>query len=818
MYFQNELEPFTGFMKAVFPDGKPSTEFPHAHGILHGRLRTWHSNGQLKMQTHFRMGRRHGNWDEWDLDGLHIVHRVFAEGNLVHEEVPSELSRQVAAVAAERAKLDQTVWREEESAQQAEDVFVKLWDDLRAATDKYEPLAGLVFSEIILPAEDGMKTRKLDWGIRQHTLNAGTDALGGDEWRAWLKAREAQGWKIVETEWHQEKFSLGENGSPAESMFRFVIHAQRKNQRAILRGELEVQWAGGGKKFEAHVLRVKSARVLEREGAAPFAAQHEIISATDRKGASVPVLVKDIDLDGLPDVLLPGANELHLNRGDWKFERTALFRQYPAVLSAGVVADFNGDGRPDLFGLPKQGQPWLYVADANGRFTLQPREVRVALPELHGHSAATAGDVDADGDLDVWVMQYKFPYMRGQFPTPYYDAKDGFPSYLLLNDGRGNFTEATGIAGLAAKGRRRTYSGSFVDLDGDGDLDLLNVSDFAGLDLYRNNGTGKFTDFTAQLGNTRFSFGMSHVLGDFNGDGKMDLYMTGMGSTTARRLEAMGAGRAEHAAHQVHRMKMGYGNRLFFGGEDGLKQSPDNDEVARAGWCWGVTGADFDLDGDRDIYIANGHLSRKSSKDHCTVFWRHDIFTNNSADSAVMNQFFSTLNQQDIGESWNGFEHNVLYLNDGRGRFTNVAFLLGVSHEFDSRMVVGADFDADGRPDLLVAELRRNPATRAAREVLHLIRNQWPTKGNWIGARLQGAPGDSPLGAVVTAKSGGKTWSQPVVSGDSLWSQHPAIVHFGLGAVEAVDSLEVRWPSGKRTRLDAPKLNEYHPTQPASEK
>ena len=806
IYFQNELEPFTGFMKAAFPDGTPRIEFPHMHGVLNGRLRIWHPNGQLKMEARYSLGRQHGNRDEWNPEGLHTVHRVFAQGKLVREEMPEEFSRQVASVASKRNQLDQTVWREETAAQQAEDVFVKLWDDLRAAKDKYVPLSELVISNIILPVEAEMGA--VDWGIREHTLSAGTEALGVGEWRAWLEGWEKKGWRIVETEWHQEKFSLGK-GMP-ESLFKIVVHAQRENHRAILRGELEVHWVKVAGKFQVGVLKVLSARVLEREGAVPFAAHQEILTQSESLGSCLPTIVKDINGDGLPEILLPGANEVHWNRGGWKFERARLFSHYPTELSAGVAADFNGDGRVDIFGLPQQGQPWLYVADDSGRFTARPQAIRVSVSELEGHSAVTAGDVDGDNDLDVWVMQYKFPYVRGQFPTPYYDANDGYPSYLLLNDGHGKFTEATSVAGLVAKSRRRTYSGSFVDFDGDGDLDLLNVSDFAGLDLYLNNGKGKFTDITEQLGDTRFSFGMSHTLGDFNGDGRLDLYMAGMGSTTARRLEAMGAGRSEYTKHQAHRMKMGYGNRLYLGGEAGFKQSPDNDAVARAGWCWGVTSADFDLDGDRDIYVANGHISRESCKDQCSMFWRHDIYTNNSADNTVMNEFFSSPEHGRTSTSWNGFEHNVFYLNAGHGRFENVAFLLGVSHEFDARMVVSADFDADGLPDLMVAELS-GLETDAAREVLHLHRNQWPTKGNWIGARLRGAPGISPLGAVVTVKASGRTWSQPVVAGDSLWSQHPAIVHFGLAKTTTVDSLEVRWPGGQRISLKKPNLNQYHP-------
>ena len=102
----------------------------------------------------------------------------------------------------------------------------------------------------------------------------------------------------------------------------------------------------------------------------------------------------------------------------------------------------------------------------------------------------TCGDVDGDGDLDAFIGQYASTYMSGKLPTPYYDANDGHPAYLLINDGTGRFTDQTAAFGLAPKRHRRTYSASFVDLDEDRDLDLMVVSDFAGLDLYRNNGKG----------------------------------------------------------------------------------------------------------------------------------------------------------------------------------------------------------------------------------------------------------------------------------------------------------------------------------------
>ena len=260
----------------------------------------------------------------------------------------------------------------------------------------------------------------------------------------------------------------------------------------------------------------------------------------------------------------------------------------------------------------------------------------------------------------------------------------------MINDGTGQFTDGTAQAGLAPKRLRRTYSASLVDLDGDHDLDLVVVSDFSGLDLYLNDGKGKFKDITDTLGAAHYSFGMSHAFADFNADGNMDMYMVGMGSTTARRLEHLGLGRKGFESVQEARMKMGYGNRLLLGdGNGGFRQAPYNDSLARTGGV-GCTPWDFDNDGDRDLYIANGHISGSSAKDYCTKFWRHDIYTPKiDSQSVIMAGVFKEC-QSDLGvtESWNGFEHNVLYLNEGKGNYLSISHLMGLSIEADCRSVV----------------------------------------------------------------------------------------------------------------------------------
>ena len=121
-------------------------------------------------------------------------------------------------------------------------------------------------------------------------------------------------------------------------------------------------------------------------------------------------------------------------------------------------------------------------------------------------------------------------------PTPFDDANDGYPAFLMINDGRGVFSDQTSASGLSSKAFRRTYSGSLVDLDRDRDLDLVVVSDFAGMDVYENDGFGRFVDRTLPWLGVSKGFGMGHLIRDLNRDGLLDLWMIGMHSPTADRM------------------------------------------------------------------------------------------------------------------------------------------------------------------------------------------------------------------------------------------------------------------------------------------
>ena len=456
-----------------------------------------------------------------------------------------------------------------------------------------------------------------------------------------------------------------------------------------------------------------------------------------------------------------------------------------------VIADFDADGHSDLLATRARGDLMLYTGDARGHFGGESRATVFEEPLL-GPSVLTAGDIDADGDLDVWLGQYKPAYADGQMPSPFYDANDGYPAYLLLNDGAGRFTPATEEAGLATKRFRRTYTGSFVDLDADGDLDLLVVSDYAGVDLYHNDGAGHFSDANNTLRGERHLFGMSAAFADYDLDGRLDFFVAGMGSTTARRLEALGLARADRPDVTEMRMRMAFGNRLYLARDDGWHESSFASQVARTGWTWGTTAFDFDNDGDPDLFAANGHQSGESTEDYCSNFWSHDLYDGVSESDPELAKLFSeaSLGLRSGEQSWDGYQKNHLLMNRAGTGFVDVAFLLGVADQFDSRSAVSADLDRDGRVDLLVTE-----HLGAEGEKLRIYRNLLDTGNAWIGVDLRGSGnGKSAIGASVSIRTTGRTHVGRVLTGESLMAQHASTLHFGLGAAERVESHAVTCP------------------------
>ena len=730
-------------------------------------------------------------------------------------ESDSGTANSVEALEAERSQLDSTVFASEVDAQNHEQVIVQLWDEMRKG-NAFTVLANLPFSRLL--TVEAAPQPSPDWGgpdIHVAKIVEPRKTLDHSAFVKMLKDFESSGWHIAQTEWHHTNFVPATEAEGARSLLSFEIDALFRNnsQRVIIRGKLNIGWKlqpDSANAPEMEEIDAMGVELFARKDSPMFAALPPIdpkVEAEGRYPSIGPLIVRDLDGDGSSEIVMVGCNLLYRNTGNFTFSKEEFLAHGPNRPSgAGIMADFTGDGIDDFVGGSlEDGSLQLFEGAEGGRFPSQPRVSLVG--QLSNLQALTAVDIDSDGDLDLYVGQWKAPYADGAMPTPYFDANDGKPDYLLTNDGKGNFSDITDAAGLSVSRTRRTFSASLVDLNEDNLPDLVQVADFSGLHLHENKGDGTFAEVTDAWVDEHHGFGMSHRLDDFDCDGRLDLYMVGMSSTTARRLDSLGVGRPGFEHYEKMRAPMSFGNRLYLRRANGrFEQNAYTGTAARTGWSWGCTSADFDLDGDADIYVANGHLSGDSAKDYCTRYWCHDIYTGTSKPNPVLDSFFSKELGMKLGRefSWNGFEHNVLFLNRPNEAFFNASFLLDTAFEFDSRSIISDDLDNDGKPDLLVIEYRTDTLSQR----LHLVRNQHETANHWIGLHVPSVT--TAMGATVKVKSGARTWVKPLITGESLASQHSNTIHFGLGLVSTVDALEIQWSDGNVTPVESPVVDQYH--------
>ena len=738
------------------------------------------------------------------------------EGSRVSAATVSEL----AAIEAREREADETIWHSEVLADACGRVFENFWNRINASapTQRLAVAAAFPLGEIL----PGRRTSSLGLphNITEWPAETGSPTLSQAAWTAQLSRFQEDGWQLETVEFRHTRFDTNTAGEPARSRFLVSAHLTQSSppKRAQASGEVDVDWlppASPGASPTVKRIDARAITLRTRPGEPPFRPLLEETLDPPRHGQSIdPLLVQDLDGDGQPEIALAGRNLVY--RGFAPEQRptsSPLCREAPDVVYTAVFGDFDGNGTEDYLALTYQGLT-LYAGDGSLPFAGGGRRVWKSPPEIRFPMVLTAGDVDRDGDLDLFLGQYKDPYEGGALPTPYFDANNGNPSFLLVNDGQGTFADATETSGFALHRGRRVYSASFVDLEGRGALDLVTASDFAGLDLYRNDGRGRFRNETAGRLPNPHGFGMAHALSDFDADGRLDLLMIGMSSPTVDRLEHLGLWREGLAGDRSKRSSMAHGNRLWFGRDDGmLRETAVSESIARSGWSWGCGVADFDRDGLPDVFIANGLESKQSVRDYESEYWLHDLFVGGATDNAAAYLYFRSKFARTRGRdhSYGGYEKNRFYLARASASFVEIGHLLGVALEQDSRNGVADDFDGDGRVDLAMTSFEIWPA---ARQTLRLYRNELATPGDWVGVALRSEPGGgSPLGARVRIQSGNHQAVRTVVAGDSYRSQHSARVQFGVGpgAGRPVDRITVTWADGKTVELKDAAANRYHP-------
>ena len=520
--------------------------------------------------------------------------------------------------------------------------------------------------------------------------------------------------------------------------------------------------------------------------------------------------VADIDGDGLEDLYVCDAgglpNRVYLQNEDGTLRDVSATSgaDWLEYTASALLVDLDGDRDPDLALVTRGG---LVIMENAGRgvFTL-----RQQLPGPVDPMSMSAADYDQDGDVDLFVCGYTAqPDSEGPgAPLPYHDANNGDANQLWRSEGHWHFTDVTAAVGLDLNNRRYSFAAAWEDYDDDGDLDLYVANDFGRNNLYRNDGghhpeeAWHFTDVAAQARVEDVASGMSAAWGDYDRDGRMDVYVSNMFSPPGGRVTHQPRFAAAQPGAATDVQRMARGNTLLRNAGDGTFRDVSVAAGAHmGGWAWASKFADVNNDGWQDLLVTNGYFTMRDPVDIASFFWRQVVFrspplpcTKEQLDDYVA-AWGSAVGLVARERSFAGNERNTALLNCGDGRFADVSAPSGLDFREDGRGLALVDWDQDGDLDLW---LRNRTGPR-----LRLMLNAGDprqTGQRWVSLLLSGTTCNSAaIGAraevLIEAPSAGRL-VRTVSAGDGFISQSSRWLHFGLGSEGLVRNVVVRWPGG----------------------
>jgi hypothetical protein len=537
------------------------------------------------------------------------------------------------------------------------------------------------------------------------------------------------------------------------------------------------------------------------------------------------ITVVDYDNDGYYDLFIPDGVEAKLfrNKRDGTFEDVTAKAGLAGLdgVSVALFADYDNDGYKDLF-VSRSFKP-NQLFHNNGDGTFEDVTAKAGIGADNCTTVAAWVDYNNDGWLDLYVGRYLDP--RKHIPTTFY-ARNGEPNQLYRNNGDGTFTNVTKEAGVGDVGL--CLGAAFGDYDDDGYPDLFVANDFGRKTLYRNNGDGTFTDVTVQTGTLAYGAGMSATIGDYDNDGRLDLYVAHIRSEEAWFAEwptvlryLINAWRqgvwwtAMPMFFEIFKQSgfkfvqvfkdMASGNTLLRNKGDGTFEDVTWKANANPlGWFWGTNLADFDNDGWQDIYAANGWVYNEPDTDIELDFLNKVVGDQRLYQTGYLfdPRYFGT-------RSWHGWERNRYLRNNRDGTFIEIGRATNTDLLLNSRGTAVADFWNRGVLDIAVAA----SADRHA-----LLRNEIGPNRNWLVLKLIGAAGElangtnrDAVGARVIVRANGLQQMREVILGDGYGSQSTLNLHFGLDRAPEVEVLIVRWPpSGMVQRFEHVAVNRYY--------
>lgn len=551
--------------------------------------------------------------------------------------------------------------------------------------------------------------------------------------------------------------------------------------------------------------------------------------------------IGDIDGDGKPDLLMCNYFDgffVYKNLGGWKFKDVTsqvvgkVDVSYPTGIT---LADVDSDGDLDIFLGRMERDSRLFINNGKGKFKEEAkgRGLLANSQVIQG----TPFDADSDGDLDFYVVQYAdnrpalekaakedkavkeaiqdgrqfepvyprfsndpvlglntqvgqqlYDVMNGRFGGNAYNElrHAGTPDRFFLNNGDGTFRDYTYESWIFDKGMG--LSCTAADVNGDGHTDMYISNDFSARDiLYYNNGDASFANVTKRTIDHMSVFSMGTDVADFNNDGLMDIVSVDMyPKNHQRRISRSGVSgdfssyNPDYDSNQVMR------NALQLNRGDGkFSEIAFGAGVVATDWSWASLFFDADLDGWKDLFIANGYMSDISDQDY------------------VYNMQGGALENMEKLPPLR--EPNYIFRNLGDLTFDDVSKKWGIDDISASIGAAYGDIDMDGDLDLVVVNLDTIP---------HIYRNMAVERGlgNWVQFQFNAGrhPNKYAIGTRVTVVAGGIRQVQELYPVRGFMSSVEPILAFGIGKAATIDSVIVRWHAGGEQILYGLEVNKRH--------
>jgi hypothetical protein len=506
------------------------------------------------------------------------------------------------------------------------------------------------------------------------------------------------------------------------------------------------------------------------------------------------VAIGDINEDGLPDIFFSGnqvKNKLYLNKGNLEFQDitdNAGVGGDSSWNTGAIMGDINGDGLLDIYvcavvGINGfKGYNELYINNGDETFTESAQQYGLDFDTYS--STAALLDFDLDGDLDIYLLNHAVHTQESFGRVDLRYKRDRQTGDKLLRNDDGKFTDVSELAGIYGGPNGYGLGLAVADFNQDGYPDIYVGNDFHEDDYYYlNNGDGTFSESLREFFGHTSRFSMGNDIADINHDGYPDLISLDMLSEDEKVLKASDGDESfqiqklrteQYGYHYQYSRNMLYINQQ----QNNFMETALMSGVGATDWSWSALFADYNQDGEQDLFISNGIPKRPNNLDYIKFVSSDQIQNKISATKLV--------DQEALNLMPSGSVPNYIYKGGSDLIFENKSSTWIEQISTTSTATAMGDLDNDGDLDLVI-----NNVNSAA----SILENTTNTSSSYLKLDFQlPIKNHFGIGTKVYAYSEGKLQYKELYTSRGFQASSQAILHFGFGDAKIVDSLKIVWP------------------------